>query len=65
MSEKLLTMHPFESVLVSTLEAENARLRTTIGDALECFDCDDYAGAFELLRAALLPSVSGEKKGGE
>jgi hypothetical protein len=52
MSDKPLTMHPFESAIVRTLEADNARL--TAENYLLAHDRDGCAAENEKLRAALV-----------
>lgn len=55
-----ITIQPFESVLIRTLESKLDRLTTAIGDAIECIDAQDIHGAVEILRAAI---TQGEREG--
>ena len=67
MSEKPLTMHPFESAIVRTLEADNARLtaeverlRAALEDCIELLDDLGWTPEAERALAALTQETSDE-----
>jgi hypothetical protein len=60
---KPITAHPFESVIVSTLEAEIARLKAEVERLREALEeivkpggADDFWQCYDIARAALNPS---------